>query len=422
MTRTTSEFSPPPGRPMIKPLERLALPAHLDGSMLPRGSPLFGCRIEARNDLEAIHMWLAAVAKSEASFRSYRLEAERCLLWATTERGKPLTALNDEDVRDYARFLLDPHPRERWLAEGKARREDDAWRPFRGALSPRSGERSLGIISSLFEWLETGGYLSENPWHSPALQSRTIDKKNAAPATVMEQRASVATVVEWSYVRKALDELETSGDEHVGLRRRAILYLAYFADMKPGEICSLRTSSIRVLAAGRRPVWKLDIENRPPNLREIVLLPPAQKALERYLASRDIAAGDSTPEADRPVLVSSRNTQDWAEIEEKLSEHSARSSSREVFLRAAELARSGGDNTAARRLSGATVHWLKHAFEVHTTQMKTPRNWCWPLLGASWLATPVFRTYLPERTPMSAQTALEAFEDLRGMWQDRRPG
>jgi site-specific recombinase XerD len=403
---------------MIAPLERLKLPAHLDGSMLPRGSPLFDFRIEARNDLEAIHMWLAEVAKSEASFRSYRLEAERCLLWATIERSKAMTALNDEDIRDYGRFLLDPHPRERWLYAGKVRRDDDSWRPFRGALSPRSCDRALGIISSFFEWLETGGYLSENPWHGPALASRSIDRKITAPATMMERRANVATLVEWSYIRKALDELETSGAEHSDLRTRTLLYLAYFADMKPGEICSLRTSSIGMLASGPTPVWKLDIESRPSKIREIILLPPVQKALERYLASRGLTEGTGASGADCPVIASSRDMQDWTEIEGNLSGQSTRSSTRQVFVRAAELAGAGGDYTAARRLSGATIHWLRHAFEIHTIQIKTPRNWCWHLLGACWLATPIFKTYLPARTPFSTENCLEAFEELRIMWQD----
>jgi site-specific recombinase XerD len=403
---------------MIAPLERLQLPTHLDGSMLPRGSPIFGFRIEARNDLEAIQMWLAEVAKSEASFRSYRLEAERCLLWATMERSKPMTALNDEDIRDYKRFLLDPQPRERWLYAGIARREDHSWRPLRGPLSPRSCDRALGIISSLFEWLETCGYLAANPWHGPALASRSIDRKNTAPATMLERRTSIATVVDWSYVRKALDELETSGDEDFDLRTRTILYLAYFADMKPGEICSLRTSSIGVLASGPTSVWKLDIESRPPNIREIILLPPVQKALEQYFATRGITGGAGLPEADSPVIASSRDMHDWTEIEANLAGLGARSSTRQVFLRAAELAGAGGDNTAARRLSAATIHWLKHAFEIHTVQMNTSRNWCWHLLGACWLATPFFRTYLPARTPLSAETCLEAFEDLRSMWQD----
>lgn len=403
---------------MIAPLERLTLPAHLDGSMLARGRPPAGVGIEARNDLEAIQIWLAEVANSQASLRSYRLEAERCLLWATNERGKPLAALNAEDIRAYARFMLDPRPRDLWLSDRNARREDDAWRPFRGPLSPRSTERALGIISSLFEWLELGGYLAENPWHSATLKPRNADRKNLAPAKVLEGRASVATMVEWSYIRKALDELDTIDEEYASLRTRLILYLAYFADMKPGEISSLRTSSIRILSSGPTPVWQLAIEGRPPEIRDIILLRPAQGILEKYLASRGVSMGADVIRTDGPVMVSSRDTQDWSENEANLSRHTVHSSTRHVFLRAAEQAKSAGDKAAAARLSGATVHWLRHAFEVHAIQMDTPRNWCWYLLGAYWLAAPLFRSYLPDRAPFSTEIVLQAFNDLGRMWQD----
>lgn len=188
--------------------------------------------------------------------------------------------------------------------------------------------------------------------------------------------------------------------------------------MKPSEIYSLRTSSIGVLASGPTSVWKLNIESRPLNIREIILLPPVQEALEQYFATRGITGGAGVPGADSPVIASSRDMKDWLEIEANLAEGGARSATQQVFLRAAELAGAGGDNTAMRRLSAASIHWLRHAFEINALQMNTTRNWCWHLLGARWLATPIFRTYLPARTPLSAETCLEAFEELRSMWHD----
>ncbi len=215
-----------------------------------------------------------------------------------------------------------------------------------------------------------------------------------APAEALEQRASVATFIEWSYVRKVLDELETREDLPTSLRRRAILFLAYFADLKPGEISSLQTSSIRILSLKPVPVWQLVIENRPPNVREVLLLPPAQTALQKYLDSRGIAVGANASDAPCPVIVSSRDTQYWTGTEENLSEHTVQRSTREVFQLAAKLAQSSGDTAAARRLSGATLHWLRHAFEVHTVQLHSGKHWCWHLLGAYWLARYRGRLYV----------------------------
>lgn len=405
-----------PTLPSIAPLERLYLPPHLDGSMLHRKSPAISSRREAGNDQDAITIWLEEVAHSDASFKSYRLESERCLLWATVERGKPLSALAEADLLDYARFLLDPQPFNRWVCIGKPTREDDSWRPFRGALSQRSAERALRIVSSLFKWLEATGYVQENPWHSPAVPPKGSDRKNTAPAKAMQQNESVASLVEWFYIRKALHDLSAECDEQTIARTRTVLYLAYYADMKPGEIRSLRTRSITPLASCSAPVWKLDIESRPSLLREVILLPPAQQALDRYLSSRGIIIRSGVQQFDGPVIVPTCNMPDSSELEISLSGQGSRAFTRHVFVRAAALAHAGGNRSAARRLSRITLNWLKHAFESHTVERDMPNNWCWLLLGANWLATPVLQSYLPPRVPLSVKEAQNAFDDLRRMW------
>lgn len=400
----------------IVPLERLTLPVHLDGSLSPRGSVVFPCRIDARNDLEAIEMWLAEVAKTSSSFRSYRLEAERCLLWATVSRSKPLSALNDEDIAAYARFLRDPQPRELWLSAGSPRRDDNSWRPFRTPLSLRTSEHALGILATLFAWLHTSGYLRENPWYGPATYLMTTGRKDMAPALATERDANVISAIEWSWIRKALDEMEPCDDGHATAKSRAVLYLAYYGDLKPGEICSLRLSSISVLDSHTIPVWKLDIEGRAKELREIVLLPPLQQALEHYLHSRGIAREAGTTQPDSPLIASNHSVPDWPEVEGYLSELDRRSFTGLVFTRAAALAESAGDLMAARRLSGATVQWLRHALEVHTVQSDVRRNWCWRLIGACWLSPPSSKAYLPPRVPLSVETISQAFDELQQLW------
>lgn len=77
----------------IAPLERLAMPAQLDGSQ--GTNRLQGvARIDARNDRQAIEAWLAARARDNAAtVRAYRREAERLLLWAIFERNRPLSSM-----------------------------------------------------------------------------------------------------------------------------------------------------------------------------------------------------------------------------------------------------------------------------------------------------------------------------------------
>ncbi|MEI2783754.1 MAG: hypothetical protein V9H25_21990, partial [Candidatus Competibacter sp.] len=91
------------------PLERLCLPDELDGRAgHNRAGPDVVCQLAANNDLEAVQAWLAEFRDSPQTLRNYRKEAERLLLWALLERGKPLSGLTREDCILYENFLTDP--------------------------------------------------------------------------------------------------------------------------------------------------------------------------------------------------------------------------------------------------------------------------------------------------------------------------
>jgi integrase/recombinase XerD len=93
------------------PLERLQLPEDLDGRTGGnRAGPEVVCQLAAGNDLEAIQAWLAEFHDSPQTLRAYRKEAERLLLWALMELGKPLSSLTREDCVRYEAFLADPQP------------------------------------------------------------------------------------------------------------------------------------------------------------------------------------------------------------------------------------------------------------------------------------------------------------------------
>lgn len=63
-------------------------------------------QISAQNDLEAIACWLAEFVDTPTTFRNYRKEADRLVLWATQERGLAISGLTREDLRaDQARSL-----------------------------------------------------------------------------------------------------------------------------------------------------------------------------------------------------------------------------------------------------------------------------------------------------------------------------
>lgn len=107
----------------------------------------------------------STVADKKTTFENYRKEAERLLLWAIVQLGKPLSLLTHEDLQLFRQFLQDPQPRPHWVAEGgrKFPRHDPRWRPFYGALAASSQRQAMVIINALFAWLVEAGYLAGNP-------------------------------------------------------------------------------------------------------------------------------------------------------------------------------------------------------------------------------------------------------------------
>lgn len=154
---------PASGMTPPQPLELLRIPEAFDGRAgSNRAGPEVVCQLAAGNDLEAVQTWLAEFHDSPQTLRNYRKEAERLLLWALLERGKPLSSLTREDCILYEIFLANPQPRDRWCGP-KAPRFNPRWRPFMGPLSPASRKLAMLIINSLFSYLVKAGYLAGNP-------------------------------------------------------------------------------------------------------------------------------------------------------------------------------------------------------------------------------------------------------------------
>ncbi|WP_304524560.1 hypothetical protein [Cupriavidus sp. EM10] len=142
----------------LVPLDKLVLPAHLDGRDGAYRLPQARCLINAHNDYEAVLSWLRSkpglapdqilglrekrkdVGTGQGPYdwlhylsntqRAYRKEAERFLLWSMLARGKPLSSMDTDDCMAYRDFLADPpeewcgpRSRERWTPSGGPSRD-----------------------------------------------------------------------------------------------------------------------------------------------------------------------------------------------------------------------------------------------------------------------------------------------------------
>ena len=70
-----------------------------------------GGRIAAENDAQAVMAWLKEYEDSSQTFKAYRRESERLLLWLSSQ-GLTLPDINRETLHRFEAFLADPQPKQ----------------------------------------------------------------------------------------------------------------------------------------------------------------------------------------------------------------------------------------------------------------------------------------------------------------------
>ena len=145
----------------LAPLGHFTVAAHLDGSEGINRNQHF-CFIQAKNDLQAIEFYLSKVIDQPHTYRAYRKELERFLLWAIMVAKKPMSSLLVDDCEAYKHFLQSPSP---FFIGPKAPRFSTRWKPFTPVpLSAASQKHALVIIRAAFTFFVGVRYLGGNPW------------------------------------------------------------------------------------------------------------------------------------------------------------------------------------------------------------------------------------------------------------------
>ncbi len=429
----------------IAPLERLVVPAYLDGG---QGTNRIESAqaLRADNDVEAIEAWLAAVGTgSPQTARAYRREAERLVLWGVFERGVPMSSLTTEDATAYREFLSNPQPADRWVSRRGAIRLSPAWRPFRGPLSGRSVAYAVTVLTALFDWLVQQHYLVRNIWRGLP-RRRTI---NAAaegdPDRLAPETGRWLTSAQWSVMRSVLDALG-SHEEHQ--RMRLVCLLAYTTGMRLSELASARIGHLDALVSERDGVgdgsestddsprrdWTfarrvvLRVRGKGNKIRTVPVIPKVEDHLNAYLAARGLPSWVECQElaakgkedlawlrgvplfgklrsAPRPTTpdINDTNTEptpsltDWDgnlldPRQEPLSTKRIYQIVRAAFERGEALLRKRGHGRDAEVFAQASTHWLRHTFGRHAISGGVKINVVQTLLGHASLQTTTIYT------------------------------
>ncbi|WP_175914687.1 phage integrase family protein [Burkholderia metallica] len=341
----------------VVPLEALRVPAALDGSAGLNRAPVPAHQAELNTDLQAVHAWIATRgARSEATRRAYRREAERLLLWAIVVKGKPLSSLNTMDCAEYLDgFLRNPQPAERWIGRGRVERFDPAWRPFVGPLSERSRDTARRILNAMGAWLVGQQYLRVNPFGGLP----------AAPAVQLDTTGRTLTRAQWQYVLQTVLRpvpaftAQPATNEAAQARDAFLLLFAYATGLRRAELAAATTGALTrtALDGALDDAWSLRVRGKGRRARTVPMPRRLIDALRAQLRARPVPLTLETAPPDTPLIA-------HLVTGEALHPDVVGRLFKAIFARAAEQLAIAYPNAAAD-LRRASTHWLRHTFANH---------------------------------------------------------
>jgi site-specific recombinase XerD len=346
----TSESSVTALLPTPCSIDTLVIPPNLDGRAGTNRAQNVIAQIAAQHDLDAIRAWLARFADKKTTFDNYRKEAERLLLWALLQLGKPLSSLTHEDLLAYQHFLTDPQPSAQWTANGgrKHPRGDPRWRPFYGPLSATSQRQALVILNVMFAWLVQAGYLAGNPL--------SLSRQRARRAKPRVTRYLSPEL--WREVKNWIQAMpkETDREREHAVRVRWLFTLLYLGGLRITEVStSTMGRFFRRRDANGVDRWWLEVLGKGDKERLVPATAEMMAELSAYRRQQGLPPLPS-PHEDTPLVLP------VGQSRKPLTRAALHRIVKQVFSGAAQALRARGDAYLQRadQLELASAHWLRH--------------------------------------------------------------
>ncbi|MFZ4703077.1 MAG: tyrosine-type recombinase/integrase, partial [Candidatus Methylumidiphilus sp.] len=358
----------------VVPLEQFVLPEAYNGANGENRSPDTPF-IPASDDYQAIFCWLARLDPDSHTYRSYRREAERLLLWTILVQQKALSSLNVVDLSEYRSFLGDPQPHALWI--GSPQKKGHAhWKPFTGPLSLRSRRFSETVLNGLFTFLASQRYLAHNPLLAlPKLK----DPNSQQPLDINRS----FTESQWQLITAFLDNrvAASSGPEQLKwLRTRLIVQLGYGTGLRLHEMAQATLGDLAGKQRQGKIQYWLAVLGKGQKMREVPVPFPLYLLLtESYqqLTGRQL----NRPSPDYPLIPPLRGSES-----KPLTPLALHKILKQAFALAAEDLANEQPETA-EKLQYASAHWLRHTHGSTAVDRNIPLTMIRDNLGHSSIAT-----------------------------------
>jgi len=312
--------------------------------------------IPANNDLEAIKCWLSRHPIESHTYRSYKREAERLLMWAIVEKQRPLSSLTMVDLAEYREFLKNPQPAERWISSDKHKK-----RLFAGPLSERSAKLSNTLIGGLFKFLVEQNYLEHNPHKG---LPRLIDSHRGA----IDINRSL-TEKEWAFILHRLNKFDDPTKDHRAFckqcRVRFIILFLYLTGLRIHELAQAKVGDIvKVERKTGRQIW-LNVLGKGNKWREVPIAPSLMADLDELYVL--ITGRSCYADKNHPLIPPLNKRKSDAELTEAAIHKILKAFFNEV---SDELMNT--DHELANKLIFASAHWLRHTHGTHAVSQNIP--------------------------------------------------
>lgn len=310
-------------------------------------------KITAQNDTQAVMEWLNEYIDSPQTWKAYRRESERLLLWLSSQHLS-LMDINRETLRRYEAFLANPQPKEQWVGPSKPRAHP-AWRPFRGVLSPASRRQSLVILQGMFAWLVEARWVSHNPFRLMRDKSRRLNNQAARIERYLE---SDLWMWLWRWLNEAQVEEKGSRAYFEQARRRFIFGFAYLLAPRINEMADACMGDFQ-RSEGR---WWWHVVGKGSKVARIPLPDDMLDCLGQWRQALGLSQYPSALESEASALRA-------LDGQRGLGHNQLYRLIKATFKQAAQsLEEANGSPQHVAALRQATPHWLRHTSITHQAQ------------------------------------------------------
>ncbi|MCD5327858.1 tyrosine-type recombinase/integrase [Chromobacterium piscinae] len=301
-------------------------------------------------DLQAVADWLAEIElnRSLATWRNYRKEVQRLLLWLQLQQ-LTLATVTRRDLGDFQRLLQTPPAS--WLSARRCPLGHAGWRPLSKPLAPASVRQALVILHGLFDWLlhQDRAGVRRNPlhrWPMPAVPPAAKHERVLSRAAQAWLQQSVAALP-----RTRLHEY------HTYYRARWLLALLLIGGLRREEVVNARMGDFKRYAD--LDVWVLQVLGKGGKPREVSVTAQWLAELRYYREQALGLAALPTPDETTPLLMA-LNGKAWLDPRPVTAGHLYQLV-KTLLKHAAAAATDAGQPHLATELARASTHWFRHS-------------------------------------------------------------